>query len=166
MFRFCFITFTVFSFTFIDTGCFLDIKINGGFRCRYCWCSCSWCIDVFVMLNWVDSSCLFSDTTLEWMFDMATVYVAVVERLDSSGFSSLFFGIFNFLTLFWLLDVPFPAIALISSFAFKKKATKMWMNFTSWRKWYSKSSFYVGEVYVGQAISDFDQKYFLNTYFL
>ena len=81
-------------------------------------------VDVFVMLEWVDSSCLFSDTTLEWIFDMATVYVAVVEGLDSSGFSGLFFGILNFLTLFRLLDMPFPAIALVSSFAFKKKATK------------------------------------------
>ena len=55
---------------------------------------------------------------------MAMVYVAVVEGLDSSGFSGLFFGILNFLTLFRLLDVLFPAIALVSSFAFKKKATK------------------------------------------
>ena len=55
---------------------------------------------------------------------MATVYVAVVEGLDSSGFSGLFFGILNFLTLFRLLDVLFAAIASVSSFAFKKKATK------------------------------------------
>ena len=55
---------------------------------------------------------------------MATVYVAVVERLDSSGFSGLLFGILNFLTLFRLLDVLFAAIASESSFAFKKKATK------------------------------------------
>ena len=81
-------------------------------------------VDVFVILDWVDSSCLFSDTTLEWILDMATVYVAVVEGLDSSGFSGLFFGILNFLTLFRLLDVLFPAIASVSSFAFKKKATK------------------------------------------
>ena len=60
----------------------------------------------------------------EWIFDMAMVYVAVVEGLDSSGFSGLFFGILNFLILFWLLDVLFPAIALVSSFAFKKKATE------------------------------------------
>ena len=81
-------------------------------------------VDLFVKIDWVDSSCLFSDTTLEWILDMATVYVAVVEGLDSSGFSGLFFGILNFLTLFRLLDVLFPAIALVSSFAFKKKATK------------------------------------------
>ena len=68
-------------------------------------------VDLFVKIDWVDSSCLFSDTTLEWILDMATVYVAVVEGLDSSGFSGLFFGILNFLTLFRLLDVPFAAIA-------------------------------------------------------
>ena len=55
---------------------------------------------------------------------MATVYVAVVEGLDSSGFSGLFFGILNFLTLLRLLDVHFAAVASVSSFAFKKKATK------------------------------------------
>ena len=55
---------------------------------------------------------------------MATVYVAVVEGLDISGFFGLFFEILNFLTLFRLLDVPFAAIASVSSFAFKKKATK------------------------------------------
>ena len=55
---------------------------------------------------------------------MATVYVAVVEGLDRLGFSGLFFGILNFLTLFPLLDVPFAAIASVSSIAFKKKATK------------------------------------------
>ena len=49
---------------------------------------------------------------------MAAVYVAVVEALDSSGFSGLFFGIFNLLTLFRLLNMPFAAIA------FKKKAAK------------------------------------------
>ena len=54
---------------------------------------------------------------------MATVYVAVVEGLDSSGFSGLFFGILNFLTLFRLLDVSFAAIAWVCSFPFKKKAT-------------------------------------------
>ena len=89
-------------------------------------------VDVFVTLDWVDSSCLFSDTTLESILDMATVYVAVVEKLDSSGFSGfdssglsgLFFGILNFLTLLRLLDVHFAAIASVSSFAFKKKATK------------------------------------------
>ena len=68
-------------------------------------------VDLFVKIHWVDSSCLFSDTTLEWILDMAVVYVAVVEGLDSSGFPGLFFGILNFLTLFWLLDVPFAAIA-------------------------------------------------------
>ena len=67
-------------------------------------------VDVFVTLD--DSFCLFSDTTLESIFDMAKVYVAVVEWLDSSGFPSLFFGILNFLTLFRFLDVPFPAFAL------------------------------------------------------
>ena len=112
--------FTVFSFTFNDTECFLDIEINRRFRCIVGIAT----VDVFVTLDWVDSSCLFSDTTLEWILDMATVYVAVVEGLDSSGFSGLFFGILNFLTLFRLLDVLFPAIALVSSFAFKKKATK------------------------------------------
>ena len=81
-------------------------------------------VDVFVTLDWVDSSCLFSDTTLEWILDMATVYVAVVEGLDSSRFSCLFFGILNFLTLLRLLDVHFAAIASVSSFAFKRKATK------------------------------------------
>ena len=81
-------------------------------------------VDVFVTLDWFDSSCLFSDTTLEWILDMATVYVAVVEGLDRLGFSGLFFGILNFLTLFPLLDVPFAAIASVSSIAFKKKATK------------------------------------------
>ena len=55
---------------------------------------------------------------------MATVYVAVVEGLDSSGFFSLFFGILSFFTIFRLLDVPFAAINSVSSFAFKKKATK------------------------------------------
>ena len=55
---------------------------------------------------------------------MATVYVAVVEGLDSSGFFCLFFGILDFFTLFQLLDVPFAGIASVSSFAFMKKATK------------------------------------------
>ena len=81
-------------------------------------------VDVFVTLDWVDSSCLFSDTKLEWILGMATVYVAVVEGLDSWGFFGLFFGILDFFTLFQLLDVPFAAIASVSSFAFKKKATK------------------------------------------
>ena len=63
-------------------------------------------VNLFVKIDWVDSSCLFSDTTLEWILDMATVYIDVVQGLDSSGFSSLFFGILNFLTLFRLLDVP------------------------------------------------------------
>ena len=78
-------------------------------------------VDVFVTLDWFDSSCLFSDTTLEWILDMATVYVAVVEGLNSFGFPSLFFGIWNFLTLFWLLDVAFTAIASVSSFPSRKK---------------------------------------------
>ena len=81
-------------------------------------------VDLFVKIDWVDSSCLFSDTTLEWILDMATVYVAVVEGLDSSGFSGLFFGILNFSTLLWHLDVPFVAVASVSSIACKKKATK------------------------------------------
>ena len=75
-------------------------------------------VDLFVTLDWVDSSCLFSDTTLEWIFGMATVYI---EGLDSSGFSSLFFGICK---LFRLLGILFPAIASVSSFTFKKKVTK------------------------------------------
>ena len=78
-------------------------------------------VDVFVTLDWFDSSCLFSDPTLEWILDMATVYVAVVEGLNSLGFPSLFFGILNFLTLFWLLDVAFTAIASVSSFPSRKK---------------------------------------------
>ena len=85
-------------------------------------------VDLFVKIDWVDSSCLFSDTTLEWILDMAMVYVAVVEGLDSSDFPGLFFGILNFLTLFRLLDISFAAIALVSSFPFKKKATKcVWL---------------------------------------
>ena len=40
---------------------------------------------------------------------MATVYGAVVEGLDGSGFFGLFFGILNFFTLFWLLDVYFDS---------------------------------------------------------
>ena len=55
---------------------------------------------------------------------MATVYGAVVEGLDGSGFFGLFFGILNFFALFRLVDAPFAAIALVSSPAFKKKATK------------------------------------------
>ena len=55
---------------------------------------------------------------------MAMVYVALGGRLDSSGFSGLFFGILNFFMLFQLLDVPFAAITSVSSFVFKKKATK------------------------------------------
>ena len=81
-------------------------------------------VDLFVKIYWIVSSCLFSDTTLEWILDMATAYVAVVEGLDSSGFSGLFYGIFNFLILFWLLDVPFVSITSVSSITFKKKATK------------------------------------------
>ena len=81
-------------------------------------------VDVFVTLDWVDPSCLFSDTKLEWILGMATVYVAVVEGFYSSGFFGLFFGILDFFTLFQLLDVPFAGIASVSSFAFMKKATK------------------------------------------
>ena len=81
-------------------------------------------VDLFVKIDWVDFSCLFSDTTLEKILDMATVYVTVVEGLDSSSFPGLFFGILNFITLFRLLDVPFAAVASVSSFPFKKKATK------------------------------------------
>ena len=82
-------------------------------------------VHVFVTLHWVDSSCLFSDTTLEWILGMVTVYVAVVKGLDSSGLFSLFFGNLNFkISLFWLLDVPFATIASVNRFAFKKKATK------------------------------------------
>ena len=55
---------------------------------------------------------------------MATVYVAVVEGLDSSGSTGLFFRVFNFLTLLQLLDVSFAAITSVSSITFKKKATK------------------------------------------
>ena len=55
---------------------------------------------------------------------MTMVYVAVVEGLVSSGFSGLFFGSLNFLTLFPFLNVPFAAITLVSSFVFKKKVTK------------------------------------------
>ena len=53
-------------------------------------------VHVFVTLHWVDSSCLFSDTTLEWILGMVTVYVVVVNGLDSSGLFSLFLGILNF----------------------------------------------------------------------
>ena len=81
-------------------------------------------VDVFVTLDWVDTSCLLSDNTLEWILDMAMVYDAVVEGLASSSFFGLFFGISNFWTLFRLLDVAFAAIASVSSFAIKKKATK------------------------------------------
>ena len=55
---------------------------------------------------------------------MATLDVAVVAKLVSSGFFSLRFGILNFFTVFRLLDVSFDATASVSSFAFKKKATK------------------------------------------
>ena len=82
-------------------------------------------INILVTLNWVDSSRLFSDTTLEWILGMAMVYVVVVEGLDSSGFFGLFFGILNFFTVFQLLNVSITAIALARSFAFKKKATKL-----------------------------------------
>ena len=82
-------------------------------------------INILVTLNWVDSSRLFSDTTLEWILGMAMVYVVVVEGLDRSGFFGLFFGILNFFTVFQLLNVSITAIALARSFAFKKKATKL-----------------------------------------
>ena len=78
-------------------------------------------VDLFVKIDWIDSSYLFSDTILEWILDMAMVNVPVVEGLDSSGFSSLFFGILNFSTLLWHLDVPFTTVASVSSIAFKKK---------------------------------------------
>ena len=81
-------------------------------------------LDVLVTLDWVDSSFLFSDTTLELIPAMATVDAAIVERLDSSGFFGLFFGIFTFFAVFGLLDVSFAAIASVSSFAFKKKPAK------------------------------------------
>ena len=55
---------------------------------------------------------------------MATVDVVVVAELDSSGFFGLCFGILNFFTVFRLLDVSFDATASVSSFTFKKKATK------------------------------------------
>ena len=80
--------------------------------------------NAFITSDSVDSSCLLSDAALEWIFDMAMGYVAVVEGSESSGFFGLFFGILNFLTSFQLLDVPFTAIASVSSFDFKKKATK------------------------------------------
>ena len=44
-------------------------------------------VDVLVILDQVDSSCLFSDTKLEWILGMATVDV-VVEESNSSGFFS------------------------------------------------------------------------------
>ena len=78
-------------------------------------------VDLFVKIDWTDSSCLFSDTKLEWILDMATVHVAVVDGFDSSGFSGLFFGILNFLALFRLLDVSFAAIASVSSLPSRKK---------------------------------------------
>ena len=55
---------------------------------------------------------------------MATVDVVVVAGLESSGFFDSFFGILKFFTVFQLLDVSFDATASVSSFAFKKKATK------------------------------------------
>ena len=120
-------------------------------------------VDLFVKIDWVDSYCLFSDTTLEWILDMATVYVAVVEGLDSSGFSGLFFGIFNFLTLFRLLDVPFAAITSVSSITFKKKATKYEWLLLHEGGVIHRVVFMWGVVLT---ISDFDQMYFLNNYFL
>ena len=76
-------------------------------------------VDVFVTLDWVDSSCLFSDTTLEWILGMATVYVAVVEGLNSSGFLG-----FEFLYIISTPRCVFRCNSSLSSFAFNKKATK------------------------------------------
>ena len=45
-------------------------------------------VDVLVILDQVDSSCLFSDTKLEWILGMATADVVVVEESNSSGFFS------------------------------------------------------------------------------
>ena len=82
-------------------------------------------VDLLVTLDLVDSSsCLFSDTTLEWILGMATVDVPVVEWLDSLAFFSLFFGTFNLFTVFQILDVYFTATALVRKFVFKKKVTK------------------------------------------
>ena len=81
-------------------------------------------VEALVTLDLVDSSCLFSDTTLEWILGMATVDVVAVEELDSSDFFGLFFGILNFFTVFWLLDRSFTANASVISFTFKKKAAK------------------------------------------
>ena len=117
MFRFRFTTFTVFSFMFNDKGPFLNIKINREFGCRYCWCSCSWCI-CHIRLG-----SLFLFIFIYW-FWINTWYGYGSSRLVRSGFSSLLFRTLNFLTLFQLLDVNFAVIALVSSFAFKKKATK------------------------------------------
>ena len=76
-------------------------------------------VDVFVTLDWVDSSCLFSDTTLEWILGMATVYVGVVEGLNSSGFLG-----FEFLYIISTPRCVFRCNSSLSSFAFNKKATK------------------------------------------
>ena len=81
-------------------------------------------VDLLVTLDLVDCSCLFSDTTLEWILGMATVDVPVVEWLDSLAFFDLFFGTFNLFTVFQILDVYFTAIALVRKFVFKKKVTK------------------------------------------
>ena len=116
MFWFRFITSTVFSFMFNVTGHNLDIELNRGFRCRCCWCSSSWWI-CHIRLG--DSSCLFSDTTLEWILGMATVYVAVVEGLNSSGFLG-----FEFLYIISTPRCVFRCNSSLSSFAFNKKATK------------------------------------------
>ena len=81
-------------------------------------------VDLLVALDLVDCSCLFSDTTLEWILGMATVDVPVVEWLDSLAFFDLFFGTFNLFTVFQIPDVYFTAIALVRKFVFKKKVTK------------------------------------------
>ena len=47
---------------------------------------------VLVTIHPVDSFCLFSDTTLEWILGMATIDVAVVEQLDKACFFGLCFG--------------------------------------------------------------------------
>ena len=55
---------------------------------------------------------------------MATVDAAIVEGMNNSGFFGLLFRTLNFFAAFGLVDVPFAATALVSSFAFKTKATK------------------------------------------
>ena len=115
---------SVFSFTFNDMRCNLDIEINRGFRCRCCLCSCSWCI-CHIRLGWLF---LFIFRYYTWMNTWYGYGICCCSwGLDSSGFYSLFFEILNFFTLFRLLDVPFTAIALVSSFAFKKATKCEWL---------------------------------------